>query len=547
MALKLKPKDFLAELSRLAESMRRTIEAECDGFASDPAAAQERRQRVKADFAFFRHTYFPHYSRYGDSVLHAWLDKTLPALVDHPDGQRLACAAPRGEAKSTIVAMIFVLWCLLTGRKRYVILVADAFEQAAALLEAVKVELEANPRLAMDWPEAVGLGRVWNVGVAITAGGVKLQAFGSGKRMRGLRHGPHRPDLVICDDLENDENVKSPEQRDKLQSWLQKTVLSLGEAGDTMDVILVGTVLHYDSVLARLLGNRLWRSRKFQAVIQWPDRMDLWDRWEEILLALGEEAAQVFYAKAGKAMEKGAVVSWPSARPLYKLMLKRARDGHAAFDSEQQNDPLSGEDAPFAACLTFWVERRDDWLYFGSLDPSLGKAGAGRDPSAILIGGYSRERGVLDVVEASIRKRVPDRIIEDVISFHECYRCLLWVVEAVQFQEFLRTELIRRAMLRGLAIPARAVTPITDKALRIEALQPYFAQGRIRLHPSQRTLIEQLKHFPKADHDDGPDALEMLWQAATRGFAAMAFTRVPKAGGRNLIGKGRHDHDDDDD
>ncbi|MGE4539223.1 MAG: phage terminase large subunit [Desulfovibrio sp.] len=546
MARKLKQKDFLAELARLAESMRRTIEAECDGFAADPAASRQRRDRVQGDFSFFRHTYFPHYCRYGDSVLHAWLDDTLPALVDRPDGQRLACAAPRGEAKSTIVAMIFVLWCLATGRKRYVILIADAFEQAAALLEAVKAELEANPRLAMDFPEAVGLGRVWNVGVAITATDAKIQAFGSGKRMRGLRHGPHRPDLVICDDLENDENVKSPEQRDKLLGWLQKTVLSLGEAGDTMDVILVGTVLHYDSVLARLLGNTLWRSRKFKAVIQWPDRLDLWDRWEEILLSLGEDAAHAFYEKARAAMEKGAVVSWPSARPLYKLMVKRARDGHAAFDSEQQNDPLAGEDAPFAACLTFWTLRRDDWRYFGAVDPSLGKAGSSRDPSAILIGGYSRERGVLDVVEAAIRKRVPDRIIEDVIAFHERYRCLLWVVEAVQFQEFLRTELIRRAMLRGLAIPARGVVPIADKALRIEAMQPYFAQGRIRLHPSQHALIEQLRHFPKADHDDGPDALEMLWQAAVKGFAAMAFTRVPKAGGRNLIRKGRHDHDDDD-
>jgi len=544
--VKLKQKDFLAELAKLAEGLRRTIEAECGGFASDPAASRERRARVQADFAFFRHTYFPHYSRYGDSVLHAWLDTTLPALVDRPDGQRLACAAPRGEAKSTIVAMIFVLWCLLTGRKRYVILIADAFEQAAALLEAVKAELEANPRLAMDYPEGAGLGRVWNVGVAITAGNAKIQAFGSGKRMRGLRHGPHRPDLVICDDLENDENVKSPEQRDKLQSWLQKTVLSLGEAGDTMDVILVGTVLHYDSVLARLLGNRLWRSRKFQAVIQWPSRSDLWDRWEEILLADGEDPAREFYRQRTAAMEEGAVVSWPSARPLYKLMLKRARDGHAAFDSEQQNDPLSGEDAPFAGCLTFWVERRNDWLFFGAVDPSLGKAGASRDPSALLIGGYSRERGVLDVVEASIRKRLPDRIIEDVLDFHARYRCLLWVVEAVQFQEFLRTELIRRAALRGLAIPARAVVPIADKTLRIESMQPYFAQGRIRLHTSQRTLIEQLKHFPKADHDDGPDALHMLWQAAATGFAAMAFTRVPKAGGRNLIRKGRHEHADDD-
>jgi len=538
-------KDFLAELAKLADSLRRTIEAECDGFAADPAASRERRGRVQHDFAFFRHTYFPHYVTFGDSVLHTWLDATLPALVDRPDGQRLAVAAPRGEAKSTVVSLIFVVWCVVTGRKRYIPLVADVFEQAAAtLLEPIKAELEVNPRLAMDFPEACGQGRVWNAGVVVTAGGAKLQAFGSGKRMRGLRHGPHRPDLVICDDLENDENVKSPEQRDKLESWLKKTVLSLGAADDTMDVILVGTVLHYDSVLSRLLGNRLWRSRTFRAVIEWPHRLDLWDRWEEILLAEGEDAARAFYDERAAAMEAGAVVSWPSARPLYTLMVKRARDGHDAFDSEQQNDPVAGDGAPFAGCITFWVERRDDWLFFGALDPSLGKSGHSRDPSAILVGGYSRERGELDVVEAAIRKRLPDRIIEDAIAMQQHYRCLLWAVEAVQFQEFLRTELIRRARERGLAFPARGVSPIADKVLRIEAMQPYVAQGRIRLHPSQTTLVEQLKHFPRADHDDGPDALEMLWQAATTGFTTMRFTPVRPSRGRSLVRRRHADPDD---
>jgi len=42
--------------------------------------------------------------------------------------------------------------------------------------------------------------------------------------------------------------------------------------------------------------------------------------------------------------------------------------------------------------------------------------------------------------------------------------------------------------------------------------------GLIRLHPSQHTLIEQLRHFPKADHDDGPDALHMLWMLCVSGL-----------------------------
>ncbi|MFZ5427092.1 MAG: hypothetical protein ACOZEN_08955, partial [Thermodesulfobacteriota bacterium] len=129
--MKLKRKDFLAELALLATTLRRTIEAECEGFSPDPAASAARRKRAMTDFAFFRRTYFPHYIRHGDSVLHTWLDETLPALVDHPDGQRLAVAAPRGEAKSTVVSLIFVVWCVVTGRKRYIPLIADAFEQAA--------------------------------------------------------------------------------------------------------------------------------------------------------------------------------------------------------------------------------------------------------------------------------------------------------------------------------------------------------------------------------------------------------------------------------
>jgi hypothetical protein len=61
------------------------------------------------------------------------------------------------------------------------------------------------------------------------------------------------------------------------------------------------------------------------------------------------------------------------------------------------------------------------------------------------------------------------------------------------------------------------VIPHSDKLLRIESLQPYVFNGLIRLHPSQTTLIEQLRHFPKADHDDGPDGLHMLWALCSFG------------------------------
>lgn len=528
-------KSFLAEMAALAASFRARIEAEVTGFDPDPAQCQMRRKKAQADFGYFTQTYFPHYIRSPHrSRLHDYLFDRLPQIADSEKSETDAIAAPRGEAKSTLVSQLFVLWCLVTGRKRYPVIVMDSIDQAYPMLEAIKAELEFNPRLSMDFPEVTGQGRVWQAGTIVTRNDAKVQVAGSGKKLRGLRHGPYRPDLAVLDDIENDEQVRNPEQRDKLQSWVSKTILPLGGAGAKFDVVYIGTILHYDSVLSRTLNNKLWRTARFKALLKWPDRMDLWERWEERLRNDGEDAADAFYQEHLEALEHGAECSW-AARPLLALMKIRARDGHDTFDSEYQNDPVAGDNAPFANVIQFWVNRLADWIYFGACDPSLGKAGASRDPSAILVGGLNRETGVLDVVEAAIKKRLPDLIIEDVIAYQTNYRCLLWVIETVQFQAFLYSELVKRAAARGIPVPARGVQPIADKLLRIESLQPHMANGLIRLHPSQTTLIDQLRHFPKADHDDGPDALQMLWAAAFSGVGSPAVLSRPRRASRGGI------------
>ncbi len=540
-------KEFIEGLAQLADDLRRQIDANLDGWDVSAAAIAERRRRVcdpLRGFAFWDQHYFPHYGKAAPSALHEYLYERLPVIVNTPAGQRDAIAAPRGEAKSTKVSMSFVLWCVVTGAKHYVVIVMDAFEQAAEMLEAIKAELEANPRIANDFPEACGQGKVWRAGVIVTANGRKVEAFGSAKKIRGRRHGAHRPDLAIMDDIENDENVTTPAQRDKLQRFVTASVLNLGPPDDSMDAILIGTVLHNDSVLSRFLKNPLWHRKVFKAIIHWPDRMDLWERFEHLLItgetpAKGEAEALALYEANRAEMDKGAQVSWPALRPLVKLMIKRAREGHAAFDSEQQNDPIAGDDAPFAHSIRFWVNRLPDWVFYGACDPSLGKSGSGRDPSAIVVGGWQREQGILSVVEAQIKKRVPDRIISDVIEMQREYGCIVWGFESVQFQEFLRTELVKRSAQAGVPVPARALIPIADKLLRIESLQPHMHNGLLLLHSSQTTLIDQFRHFPKADHDDGPDAVHMLWMlAVTGGIAAAAQGNVtPEQTARQRYGR----------
>ncbi|MFC1059551.1 phage terminase large subunit [Pasteurella multocida] len=537
----MKSKEFFKELAVYGQQMRQKLEAAFDGWDDSPQAVHSRREKVLdpvSGFDFFVNNYFPHYVRSSSrSALHNFLFEQLPLLLQKPTSVHLAVAAPRGEAKSTIVSQLFSLYCLVTQKKRYVLIVMDSIDQAYPMLEAIKVELEFNQRLRIDFPESTGQGRVWQAGTIITSANQKVQVAGSGKKLRGLRHGAYRPDLVVLDDIENDEQVRSPEQRNKLHDWLKKTVLPLGSADGKLDIIYIGTILHYDSVLNRTLSSKAWLTAKFKALIKMPDDMSLWDKWEDFYLNEGEAVADAFYYANKNAMDAGAIVSW-AARPILVLMKIRARDGHSTFDSEYQNDPVSGDDAIFANSIQYWTELPANLIYFGALDPSLGKAGASRDPSAILVGGYHRETGKLYVIEAQVKKRLPDLIIEDVIRMHKQYNCQRWFVETVQFQEFLKDELVKRSAQRGSPVPATAIKPNTDKMLRIESLQPHIANGLILLHSSQATLIAQLRHFPKADHDDGPDALEMLWKNAVSNSAPIEFMTLDGDLGRDEFDDG---------
>ena len=508
----LSPKDFREKLAEMAADFARVIELSVESFAPDPEAKAERLRRVRdpdTGYQYFMETYLPHYVRGDHSLFHQHIFKRVPQILQSNAGARDLFVAPRGASKSTHLSLGFALYCIVRGLKHYIVEVCDVYEQAALLIEALKAELENNVRLQNDFPEACGKGRVWREGDIVTRNNVKVQGLGANKKARGRRHGPYRPDLLFLDDIENDENVLSPDQRKKLWNWIYRAALKLGQSDGSMDVIWVGTVLHFDAVIVKASKHPDWNVTEFQAVVKFPDRMDLWDQFEEVYHNEGKAEAIAFYEARKAEMDAGAVVNWPSVQPLLFLMLERAAD-LSAFLTEYQNKPIS-EGNPFGD-LKYWVQPLREWIFFGAIDPSLGKKGKGRDPSAILIGGFDRLSGIMDVVEASIRKRLPDIIISDTIALQREYRALLWFVETVQFQEFLRTSLMTDAAKQGVGISAVPIIPNADKDLRIERLQPPVAAGLIRFSTAHTTLIEQLQQWPNAAHDDGPDALDMLWQ-----------------------------------
>ena len=223
-----------------------------------------RKELAAFDLGYFGRAYLSHYFVRKSPAFHEELDaiwesgvlKSKNPLkyakeISRMKGSRNVIAAPRGHAKSTNLTFKDSLHAVVYGYKHYILLLSDSSEQAEGFLDEIKTELEENADLIEDFGSLKGE-KTWRSNGILTKNDIKVEAIGSGKKVRGRKHRNWRPDLIVLDDIENDENVNTPEQRKKLKSWFEKAV---SKAGDTYtDIMYIGTVLHYDSLLSNACG-----------------------------------------------------------------------------------------------------------------------------------------------------------------------------------------------------------------------------------------------------------------------------------------------------
>lgn len=502
-----------------------------------------RRMLAAMDVAFFGRAYFPHYFARASPAFHRdldsiWKDGVMKGMypftaqeakiINRAKGKRRGVAAPRGHAKSTALTFKGTMHAVLYEYKHYPIILSDSSEQAEGFLDNIRVEFEENPAIREDFGDLCG--KVWRSNVLLTKSNIKIEAVGSGKKIRGRKHRNWRPDLLVLDDVENDENVRTPEQRKKLANWFLKAVSKSGD--DYTDIIYIGTMLHYDSLLANILRNPSYQAIKYKAVISFSQADDLWEEWEKIYTELDhgerERDALTFFEEHKDEMLAGTEVLWKEKNSYYDLMVMKVSDGDAAFNSELQNEPINPDDCIF---IEEWFDyyneaevdfKDNNFQFFGFIDPSLGKTKKS-DFSAIITIAKHKVSGYMYVLDADIERRHPDRIISDTLNkevwlrstYSHGYHKL--GAESNQFQWFLKEELAKASARAGLYLPIQEVLQTTDKIMRIQTLQPDIKNKYIKFNKRHKRLLEQLQQFPMAAHDDGADALEGCRTLAKKG------------------------------
>ncbi|MDD5670047.1 MAG: phage terminase large subunit [Candidatus Omnitrophica bacterium] len=484
------------------------------------------------NFAFFRKYYFKHYHKVSDAPFHVEL-VTLLSEASKKRGAKIAIAAPRGSAKSTVITLEYVLYSICNKLEPFILIISSTSGQAEDFLNSIKKELESNQELIEDFPDICEIGKKpgperWRKNEIITRNGIKVLALSPGQQIRGRRNKEIRPSLIILDDVETDE-MQSLEQYDKLLNWFTKSLLKAGSA--ETNLILAGTIHHYNSLLALYVHPKQhpgWIKRIYRSVISWSSRSELWEKWSKIYNNFepfgggeGPNAAERFFEMNRGAMLENTQVLWPEYKDYYALMVMREEDGAISFDSEMQNEPVNPKECYFnPEEMHYWDDEyssEEELLanlglraeIYGACDPSLGKSGLRGDFSAIITIAKDCASKTLYVLDADIDRRKPDQTIHAILMHCRRRNCKQFAFETNHFQALMKDQLEKAGREKGISPAVKEVNHTSDKLMRIQSLQPLVKNGTIRFSKKHRALLEQLKCFPKGNYDDGPDALEM--------------------------------------
>ncbi len=403
-------------------------------------------------------------------------------------------AAPRGHAKSTVVSLVFVLWCICYKVEEYILLISDSEDQSKMNLDSVKAELEDNEKLRLVFGDLVG--RIWGAEAIETQNGVRIQVRGSGQRIRGLKYRRSRPGLMILDDIENDTLVDTSDQRHKLKRWFYAAVRpALRRGGKT---VVIGTILHEDSLLSDLLDARGWYSMKYQCetsgVPLWPECYSM-EQIDEIKQEYGEKGQlPLFY------------------REYYNQIV------------DFENASFKREFFKYTTVADLVARKKtENFKTFLLIDPAY-TTHTRSDYTAIVIL-LTDDKNNLYVIDGKKGRFTMTQTIDLLFEYYQAYRPdmgMQTVDWKKSFQKPMEDEMRRRGLhFRVNELPTYSQTlGMFNKKSRIERLSPRYANGSV-VHlegvPIIKDLEDELVMFPRAKNEDLSDALAMsidlIWPA----------------------------------
>ncbi|OGK30115.1 hypothetical protein A3D08_00335 [Candidatus Roizmanbacteria bacterium RIFCSPHIGHO2_02_FULL_43_11] len=445
---------------------------------------------------WFATIYFPHYLSLEPASFH----KEMFHLADNPNKLITLIIAFRGSAKSTIFSFFLPLYAVLgLMQKKHIVIFSQTQSKVEQILQSIKTELETNELLRRDFGKFEVGADVWRANSLILSKyNARIAAYSTGESIRGVRHGHIRPDMMILDDVEDTESVRTQEGRDKIYNWFTSDVLPAGDR--ITDTFIVGNLLHNDSFVAR---------------------------WKSYL----KENPDLGVCKEYPLIDENGVILWKAKYPTQESIEKEKKKtaNIRAFLREYMLKIVPEDDVViYQEWIQYGGELPDRKSYIStiiSVDLAISlKTSA--DYTAIIVAQVYKINGVLKIyiLPHPLNKRLTFPETEEYII--SLYKGLVAqgfapkvIFEKVGYQESLEQQLKRE----GVRI--EGVPVIADKRERLSLASPFVQAGNVLFSKNGNDLlIQQLLEFGTEKHDDLVDAFSQLvnYVSARSGSTAVA-------------------------
>lgn len=207
------------------------------------------RQRLAyEDPMWFSLIYLRHHFEYSFAPFHLEIFQ----LMKDPKYELIVIMAFRGSGKSTLMNMVNVLWSILgKPQKKFAVIVSQTQEQSKNHFANIKDELLSNALLREDFGPYTEDEKEWKkMSLDLIYHESKIQSVSWETGIRGIKYGSIRPDLIICDDLEDSSAGIDKIKRDELYARFVSEVLPLGSKNTR--IIVLGNLICDESLLMRL-------------------------------------------------------------------------------------------------------------------------------------------------------------------------------------------------------------------------------------------------------------------------------------------------------
>ncbi len=289
--------------------------------------------------AWFKY-YFPHYYKCEPADFHK---KATRRLLKNNRWYEVR-AWSRELAKS-VRSMMEIMYLALNEEIHNVLLISNSGDNAERLLMPFMLEFESNLRIRHDYGQQQKPGS-WEMGEFITLPGVAFRSLGAGQSPRGTRNESFRPDFILIDDIDTDEETRNPERIQKKWNWIEQALIPTVSVSGDYRIIFNGNVIARDCSITRAMEKAnhvdIINIRNKNGKSTWPEKNSEKDI-DQILSIVSTASAQKEYFN--NPVSEGDIftqITWGKVPPLSKFRFLIAYGDPAPSNSKNKKGSFKG-------------------------------------------------------------------------------------------------------------------------------------------------------------------------------------------------------------